>query len=119
VYESSRKVRPAALIVVAIAIVATLFISLFFGITSAMKNDESYRTAIAHIELSEETRSIVGDIDGFGFFVQGSVSYTGGHGRARYVIRVLGERRTVDVWILLERETGGDWAVVDYRHMDP
>jgi uncharacterized RDD family membrane protein YckC len=108
VYSISKKVKPALIIIVAIIVVAA-----FAGsITLLLKNDDSYKTAITYIENNEDIRSVVGDINGYGFFVQGGLSYSGAYGKAEYTIKVLGDSQSLYVRIVLEKERGRYWEVV-------
>ncbi|MCL2851727.1 MAG: RDD family protein [Defluviitaleaceae bacterium] len=98
VYAISQKIRPAVVIAVVISLLVVFASSLVLVVNSILRNHESYMIAIAHIESSEEVRSIVGDITRFGFFTSGSLSTnTSGFGEAVYTIRVAGEHSTMRV----------------------
>jgi uncharacterized RDD family membrane protein YckC len=118
VYSTSRKVK-TTMIVVAGVLMTVLFVpSLVFGVTVIIKNDASYKVAIAYIETNEEVRSIVGEIAGYGFFVSGNLSYTNGFGTADYIIKVIGDRQSLNVRIILERTPGDNWRIV-YTSLNP
>ena len=116
VYANSRQIKPAMNVIIVIVLLATFTCSLLFGVTSLMKNDESYATAIAYIEVSEEIKDIVGNINGYGFFVQGGISYSGGFGHADFAIRVIGDRQTIVVRVVLERIPGASWEITEVFH---
>jgi len=70
---------------------------------------------LTFIESNEEISSRVGEVTGYGFFIQGSVSNTSTGRLARYNFRVIGERRSASIVIVLEHDLVNDWVVVDYR----
>ena len=118
VYSTS-KAKPAAIITISImtGIIGLAFFagSLLFGVTAIMKNDDSYKTAIAYIENDEEILNIAGDINGYGFFVMGSVYHTGmgdeKYGDADLTIKVIGSKKTLYVNVVLEKERGKPWTI--------
>ena len=115
VFSVSRKIKPAVIVITAILLFALFVSSLVFGVTAIMKNDGSYRTAISHIEANDEIKNIVGNITGYGFFVQGSLSYTNGYGDADYRIRVLGNENTLYVTVSLTKVPNAEWEII-YIH---
>jgi len=116
VYSVSRKTKTAVIVVVAVLLVASFVFALVFGITAILKNDASYLTAISYIEASEEIKSVVGNITGYGFFVQGSLSISNGYGEADYYIRVIGDAGELSVAVRLERKPGMEWEIIDVLH---
>lgn len=108
-------------IVAGIVITALLAISLFvpslvIGVTQIIKNDAAYKTAIHYIENKSEITDAVGEIQGFGFFPAGNVSYSNGYGDSRLNIKVNGTQKSIFVSIYLERKPHSDWVVkyIDY-----
>ncbi|MCL2618736.1 MAG: cytochrome c oxidase assembly factor Coa1 family protein [Defluviitaleaceae bacterium] len=115
VYIVPRTTPPARLYVI-IAVVAVVGLASFvLGIMGVLRNSEPHQIAIAHIEASEEVRSVVGEITGYGFFLQGNISTTGisagMSGSANFTIPVRGERGNMSVVVWLEMEAGSEWEI--------
>jgi len=108
-----KKVKPIKVAIIAIALPVFFVSSLTFGINTLFRNSDSFQVAASYIEANEEIRTIVGEITGYGFFVQGSVQLTDGYGTAEYFIRVIGEENYLRVRIWLERRPGRNWEVID------
>ncbi len=109
------KIIPRIVITVVLAI--SLFISsLFIGITQIIKNDDSYKTAVLYIKNQNEIKTAVGEIEGFGSFPMGSVSYTNGYGIANLKIRVKGNKKSISVNIYLEKMPDLDWVVKEIKY---
>ncbi len=99
------------------ALAFSLFISsLVFGVTQIIKNDVSYKTAVQYIENQNEITIAVGEIQGFGNFPMGSVSYTNGYGTANLSIKVKGKKKSIVVSIYLEKSPGSDWVVKNIEY---
>jgi len=111
-----KKIKTKKITIVKIWIFVIFVFSMTFGINAIMRNDDSFRTAISYIEASEEIRSIVGEITGYGFFVQGSINVSGGPGNASFLIRVIGEDGVLYVAVRLSRSPETDWQVVGVSH---
>ncbi|MCL1867043.1 MAG: RDD family protein [Oscillospiraceae bacterium] len=116
VYSISNKVKPTAIIFAGLSLVLVFVISLLFGVTAIMKSDDSYKTAISYIEENSEIKSIVGGITRYGFFITGNVSYTGEDGSADFLIKVIGEKRSLTVKISLEKSPDTEWTVIDISY---
>ena len=117
-----KKDNTAKIIKIVVAVFVALFVlgillfaGIFFGVTAIIKNSDSYKTAITFIEECEDVNNAVGEITGYGFFVNGGASTVNGEGEANYVIKVEGEDGTTSVWVSLEKNPGQDWIVVEYR----
>ncbi|MCL2812026.1 MAG: RDD family protein [Clostridia bacterium] len=113
VYYISRKTSRARIVAVGVVLFVFFVSSVVLGVTMIIKNDASYQTAISYIEASEEIRNTVGEITGYGFWVQGSLNTSPHGGNARYVIQVKGEDGDLPVAIWLERSRGTDWQIVN------
>ncbi len=112
VYRVSKKPQLAIIVVTAILGFAIFSSSLFFGISSIFKNDDSYKMAVSYIEASPEVTNIVGNIEGFGYTPTGSLNYSGGYGQAFYSIKVIGSKNTAYVHIKMEKKLDKDWEIV-------
>lgn len=108
-------------IVLKIVITAVLAFSLFVstlivGVTQIIKNDASYKTAVQYVEKQNEITTAVGEIEGYGNFPMGSVSYTNGYGTADLSIKVNGKKKSIVVNIYLEKSPNSDWVVKDIKY---
>ncbi len=116
VYRVSKNPQIAIIVVSGILVIATFVTSLFIGITSIIKNDESYKMAVNYIESSPEVTNMVGDIEGYGYMPNGSLNYSGGYGKAFYSIKVIGSKKTAHVHIEMEKKLNEDWEIVYLDH---
>ena len=98
---------------VALCIFAT---ALTLGILSVIRNHPAHQTALQYIEEHPGVLALAGEIQGFGFFPNGSVSTSSGRGDADFIIRVNGSENVVRVHIQLIREPLRDWEVVSFYY---
>lgn len=111
----SKKVIARVIIIAVFAFV--LFVTcLFFGITQMIKNDDSYKAAVKYIESQNSITSITGNITGYGYFPNGSINISNGHGVAELIIEVKGEKQNLTVNIYLEKTNNSDWKVKDMKY---
>jgi hypothetical protein len=109
VENNKLKIIPTA---IAFAVIIMIIAGFVLLLIAGIKNSDSYQAAITYIESSYEIRSIVGDITELKFR-QGSIStYTGG-GNAEFTIRVIGERGSLNVRVILEKNLGNDWEITE------
>lgn len=116
VYRQSKKIKVSVLVISAVLAFAIFFGSLFLGISSFIKSDASYQTALSYIKTNHEITDLTGDIDGYGFIPSGSLSYSGNSGHAQYKIKVIGQKSTEYIFIVLEKEKNTPWEVTYYRN---
>ena len=120
VYCVSRRVKLGVIIPVSIVggimLFSAFIFSLIFGITGMIRNHDSFQTAIAYIEASEEIQEIVGEITGYGFFVNGGFHIANGFGEAEYIIHVIGEDGDLRVAVRLERNPREPWELIEIQH---
>lgn len=112
VYRVSKKLPLANIVVPAILTIAIFVTSLLIGVTSMIKNDNSYKMAVSYIEASPEVTNIVGNIEGYGHIPTGSLNYSGGYGKALYSIKVIGSKNTAYVHIKMEKKLNKSWEIV-------
>jgi len=104
-------------VVIAVVLAFALFVSsLVIGITQIIKNDSSYKTAVQYIEKQNKITANIGEIQGFGDFPMGSVSYTNGYGTADLSIKVKGKRKSINVSIYLEKSPNSEWIVKEISY---
>ena len=93
---------------------AALLLAIVLFITHSIRNDSSYKTAVAYIQAEPYIVLEVGGIEGFGTFPSGQVQYENGYGYARLKIPVIGHDDTITVHINLSKAPDGDWEIENY-----
>jgi len=102
-----------ARVIISIFLVIVIFVG---SIMLILRNHPAYHMALGYIETNPRIIELVGDVEGFGFFPNGSVSITNGYGLADFTIRVNGSDGTIHIRIILVREPLGDWEVVSFYY---
>lgn len=96
---------------VLIPIIVVLGVSgLFFGVTSIIKSTGAYKTATAYVSTNELVIGEIGEVTGFGFMPQGSVSVSGPSGEADISISVKGKSGNGTLYAQLVKELG-EWKI--------
>ena len=72
---------------------------------------EPYRISIEEIENSEEIRSEIGTITGYGFMPTGSINITNGVGEANLCINVKGSIKNRTICRELSKSKNGKWVL--------
>jgi len=114
--KRSKIVLTVKVIVGVFIAIAIYMMVLFVGITQLFKINGSYKTAIYYIENNSAIISEVGGITGYGMFPTGSLQINNGYGRGKYHIKVKGTAKDITVFILLEKEPKGEWAVKEINY---
>lgn len=91
------------------------FAFVFFSAGSAMKNSQAYKVAISEIEMNEEILSETGGIIGYGMMPEGGVSISNGQGQAQLEIKVLGNKRDLNVSVYLVKKPNELWKLIDLQ----
>ncbi len=104
---------PRVLALIGFGIVFFAFVFFFAG--SAMKNSDAYKVAISEIEMNEEILSETGGIKGYGMMPAGSVSISNGKGQALLEIKVLGNKKDLNVSVYLEKESNEFWKLIEMQ----
>lgn len=104
---------PRILALIGVGVVFFVFVFFFAG--SAMKNSEAYKVAISEIEKNEEILSGTGGIKGYGMMPTGNVSISNGQGQAQLEIKVLGNKKDLNVSVYLEKEPNGQWEIIEMQ----
>ncbi|PWG06162.1 RDD family protein [Polaribacter aquimarinus] len=105
------KKLPRILVLIGIGIVFFTFIFLFAG--AAIKNSGAYKVAISEIEKNEEITSEIGGIKEYGLMPMGSVNISNGYGEAQLNIKVIGNKRDLNVGVYLTKEPNGEWKLIE------
>jgi len=99
-------------LIIIIGILGILFFSaIFFTIITVMKNSSAYKEALYQIQNNEKIIKQTGEIEGFGYFPNGSISINNGLGFAKLVIKVNGSKRAIHAYVELYKESDGEWKV--------
>lgn len=115
VFQVDKKINVPAIIIAAILAVSTFVASLLFGISSSIKNDSSYQTALHYIEKNTEVSNLAGEIEGYGYWPNGNLTYGERGGRASYTIKVIGSENTIYVHVQLEKKSNQDWEIINFN----
>ena len=84
---------------------------LILGITSILKSSGAYELATETVSTNEVVIAQIGEVTGFGFMPQGSISTTGPRGEANLSIGVKGERGEGTLYVEMVKELG-QWKII-------
>lgn len=101
------------LVLIGVGITFCVFVFLLAG--SAMKNSDAYKVAIKEIEQNKEIIYKTGGIKGYGMIPTGNVSMSNGQGQAQLEIKVLGKTKDINVSVYLEKESNGQWKLIEMK----
>lgn len=93
----------------------TFFVFVFFTAGNAMKNSDAYKVATKEIELNKEIIAETGGIKGYGMLPTGNVSISNGQGQAQLEIKVLGNKKDLNISVYLEKEPNGEWKLIEMQ----
>ena len=112
VVRNSNKTKILPIILTLTSVIAVFFFSIFFFISTFMKNSEAYKTAIKEIEQNKEILIEIGEIKGYGFMPTGNISTENGKGEAQLQITVLGKKNDIVVEVYLTKEINNNWKLI-------
>ena len=112
--EGSKMLR----IVVLISLMVLFVVFVFITIASTMKKSEAYKITTTEIEQNEYLMNEIGTVVNYGMFPTGNISVTNGYGQALVEIKVIGEKKTVQVVAYLEKEPTGVWQLIEMQKDD-
>ena len=84
---------------------------LFLGITSILKSSGAYELATETVSTNEIVIAEIGEVTGFGFMPQGSISTAGPTGQADLSIGIKGERGEGTLYAEMVKELG-EWKII-------
>lgn len=102
---------PRILALVGVGIAFSAFTFLFAG--TAMKNSDAYKVAVQGIEQNESILYETGGIKGYGMFPTGSINISNSTGQAELQIKVIGNRKDLNVSVYLTKEPNGNWELIE------
>ena len=122
VFCVGKKVRISIIIITFVLAISIFVGSLLFSISSAFKNDSSYKMAVNYIESNPEIINLIGEVQNYGFMPTGSLNYRVNNGQkyshAAYTIKVIGSKDTTYVYIQMEKKTDKDWEIIYFDYKD-
>mgnify|MGYP006201143741 FL=1 len=69
--------------------------------------------SVKEIEQNKEIINETGGIIGYGMLPSGNVSVVNGYGEAQFEIKVLGNKKDLNVTVYLVKEREGQWKLVE------
>jgi hypothetical protein len=104
------------LIIVGVFAVLALIVALFIGgivwfAFHTIGNSEAAETARTFLRNNEILKQDIGEVKDFGSFVTGNVNVQNTDGEARLNLKVIGEKRTVNVTVNLSYRNNRSWRV--------
>lgn len=114
-----KSIKPTKLprILVLVGVGVAFFIFLFLFVGSTIKNSDAYIVATLNIEQNKEIINETGGVKGYGMMPTGNISITNGHGEAQLQIKVLGNKKDLDVRVYLDKEPDGQWRLVEMQKL--
>src|SRR5688572_13401474 len=100
-------------------IIALVLLVLSFGtilsifVIFKIKNSEAYFESKEFIENSEIIEQELGQIEGYGFLVSGTVKESRDSGSASLSYKITGGLENADIHINLEKDSVGTWKVLN------
>lgn len=113
VVKNSNKPKKLPRILALAGIGATFFTFTFLFAGTAMKNSGAYKVAIKEIEQNEEIITETGGITGYGMMPTGNVSISNGNGQAQLGIKVIGNKKDLNISVYLTKEPNGNWELIE------
>lgn len=106
-------VRPKTInyLLIGIGLFASIIVGIFLLVSSIFLKSEPFKISINEIENSEELKSELGTITGYGFMPTGSINVTNGVGEANLCISVKGTIKNKTVSTELSKSKNGKWIL--------
>jgi hypothetical protein len=99
-------------VVVALALIAAVFVGGIIGFTLySVGNSEAAAKAKDFLRTSEKLKNDIGEVKDFGSVITGSAQVIDNSGEATLNLKVIGERRTVNASVGLVYTKGSAWRV--------
>ena len=109
--------KPAKLprILELIGVGIAFFVSVLFTAGNAMKKSGAYKVATKEIEQNKDIINETGGIKGYGMLPTGNISISNGYGQAQFEIKVLGNKKDLNVGVYLEKEPNAEWKLIEMQ----
>lgn len=108
-------------ILVVLGVLAGLFIGGIVGMVFyTMNNSDAAVAAKDFLRNNERLKQDIGDVKDFGKFVTGNINTTNGYGTAQLNLKVIGDKKEVNVTVELVYRSGNPWRVTaaSYRNQE-
>lgn len=115
VLKNPNKPNPLPRTLAIIGVGITFFIFVFVMVSSAMKNSDAYKVATKEIEQNQEIIDETGGIIGYGMLPTGNINMVDGHGQAKLEIKVLGNKKDMNVNVYLMKKPNAEWEIKEMQ----
>ncbi|MFZ4454727.1 MAG: RDD family protein [Bacteroidales bacterium] len=85
-------------------------------IKKQIMNSESYKAGISGIQKNKTINDEVGGVEDFGSFPNAQFTTENEHSTAKYIIKVIGRKKSITVNVLLERDKNRNWQVINIEY---
>ena len=96
----------------AIILIVTLFT---FWAINQLKNSEAYQVAIKQIGSMPIIQKATGEVEGYGWYVEGFVKENSLIDSASFLLTVKGKRENIDILCLMGKDENKQWIVKEYK----
>jgi hypothetical protein len=108
-----------AVVVVALALLAAVFVGGIIGFTLyTVGNSEAAAKAKDFLRTSDKLKNDIGEVKDFGSVITGSAQVVDNNGEATLHLKVIGERKTVNASVDLVYTKGRAWRVSAASYMN-
>lgn len=91
--KESEKSKTIRIVLLVVGIASILICGIFFLVSSVILKSEPYKISVQAIENSEEIKSEIGEVEGYGVIPTGEINITNGVGNANLCILVKGSKK--------------------------
>lgn len=89
-----------------------------FVVFSIFKKSDANLAAENYLRNSTEVQKVTGGIKDFGPIPSGNISVTNGYGTADLIISVNAFKNDIDAHVILEKQPGAEWKVLEMNIID-
>lgn len=116
VYKNPNKSKKLPRIISIIGLGIIFFVFILSFVASSLKTSNAYKLAISEIENNQEINKTVGNIVDYGWMPTANVRVTNGEGTATYDIKVIGEKKEINVQVELIKPKDGEWEITSFNY---
>jgi hypothetical protein len=84
--------------------------SMFFGLTSMLKESGPYQTAVELASENDEVIQLLGEPLEMGTMMKGNINYNNGDGKVHFSIPISGSKSSGDVLVIGTKTGDADWV---------
>lgn len=108
----------APLIIAIVAACLLLFGALIVFGLSMFRDSDANKAAENYLRNNAEVQQVTGGIKDFGMIPTGNINVSNGHGHADLTISVNAYKNDIDARVILEKQPGAEWQVVEMEIID-